>query len=229
MIGPVVATTRRTASWNIQLAVLTNCSECYRFNPNRLWSVAVQKEAVPGSQGTLLPVHGAVANAPTRGAETHVVPYRPVEGADAAALAFKAECRAAKWPSRASAGVASIAAMISPVDSILRLVIELSPVQCNRPIEGPACGNTCAPLSIDQTHKSLTPTHRRVSSKRIMQRRPHGMELAALTFVPPALSHPCGSNGDHAHQSQMRSKHAGCDCTSKKRAAPNQTTTLWRT
>jgi len=46
-----------------------SCSGRARHPPGRD-VVGDQKLPVPGSQGTLLPVHGAVANAPTRGAGT---------------------------------------------------------------------------------------------------------------------------------------------------------------
>ena len=42
--------------------------------PGRPRKCRNQKLPVPGSQGTLLPVHGAVAKAPTRGAGTQTRP-----------------------------------------------------------------------------------------------------------------------------------------------------------
>src|SRR4051812_23000608 len=76
-----------------------------------------------GSQGTLFPPQGAVANAPTRGAgmQTRLSISRAV--GEALALAFSTSCREVTWLFRAIAGVASMVA-ISVADRSLSLVIQ---------------------------------------------------------------------------------------------------------
>ena len=73
-----------------------------------------------GSQGTLFPPQGAVANAPTRGAGMQT---RPAVG-EALTLASCARCREVTWLLRAMAGVASMAVAISAAARSLSSVIE---------------------------------------------------------------------------------------------------------
>jgi hypothetical protein len=109
-----------TSWWPVSLALrgvptIGPAAPLYRGRlPDRFLPRADQKPEV-GSHGGL--VQGWVAKAPTRGARTHAEP-------EVAADAFATARRAITWLSRAIAGVAIIAVVISAADKRVSVVIE---------------------------------------------------------------------------------------------------------
>lgn len=71
--GTRVGAVARKSELNIQRAPVIEAKQPVRA-PGRPRCCGDQNAPVPGSHGTLLPVHGAVANAPTRGAGTQARP-----------------------------------------------------------------------------------------------------------------------------------------------------------